>query len=173
MKPKPSATPKACGSVRREAEVQPRRHQHDVVRARREQRHDGEDDEGREQLAGHGVDAAALSRRGAAADGGDAGAADLDQAERRHDGDELLDLDGAPGHLEDEMIDVASMTSARKASASRSASTRFSPCAGDLDQRQLALERPALGGEVGDRMHRHQPLELMLDLGRAPSACRW
>ncbi len=44
-----------------------------------------------------------LHRLRAAAQRGDAGAADLDQAKRLHDGDELLDLRGAAGQLEDEV----------------------------------------------------------------------
>ena len=38
------------------------------------------------------------------------------------------------------------------------------PVAGHLDQRQLALQRAAVGSEVSDRMHRHHALELVLDL---------
>lgn len=38
----------------REAEIQPRTHQHDVVRPRREQHHDGEEEKGGEEFEGHG-----------------------------------------------------------------------------------------------------------------------
>jgi hypothetical protein len=43
--------------------------------------------------------------------------------------------------------------------------------AAHLDQRQLALERLALAGEVMHPMHRDQPLELQLDLGQHLGRC--
>ena len=61
---------------------------------------------------------------------------------------------------------MASITVARKASAKPKRLDPVLAVAGDLDQRQLALERPALRGEVGDRMDRHQALKLVLDLGQ-------
>src|SRR4051812_2986039 len=42
----------------------------------------------------------------AAVHGGHAGAADLDQAERLHDGDELVELGSLAGDFEDEMFGV-------------------------------------------------------------------
>ena len=56
------------------------------------------------------------------------------------------------------------MTRARKASASRSASTRLLALAAHLDHREFALDRRARHGHVDHAMHRHQPLELVLDL---------
>ena len=58
----------------------------------------------------------------------------------------------------------ASMTWARKASARRNGLDPLLALAGDLDHGELALDRVALHRQVGDRVDRHQPLELMLDL---------
>ena len=60
------------------------------------------------------------------------------------------------------------MTRARKASARRSGLGTPSPLAlaPHPDHRQLALDRAPADGEIDDAVHRHQPLELMLDLRR-------
>ncbi len=46
----------------------------------------------------------------------------------------------------------------------RNASTRLSPVLGNLHQRHFAFQRRAFDGEVGDAVHRHQALQLVLDL---------
>lgn len=85
-------------------------------------------------------------------------------------GDELLYLRDPAGDLEDEGSVLASITLARKASASLSARCGHRLCQRDLDQRQLALERPLLAEPRAliDRpihaVHRHDTLELVLDL---------
>ena len=87
--------------------------------------------------------------------------------------DELLDLGGSPGHLEDEMIGrrVDDLGAEGVGEPQRLDALLALPR--HLDQRQLALDRPAGRREVGHRMHRHQPLELVLDLGEHHAACRW
>ena len=75
--------------------------------------------------------------------------------------DELVDLVGFAGDLEDEAlgrrIDHARPEGIGQAQRLDAVLAR----AAHLDQRQLALERLALGGEVDAPVDRHQPLELM------------
>src|SRR5688572_17995537 len=102
MKAKPSVTPHKCGRPRRKPKLSP-----EVINM---------------VLLGPGVNkvtttnvssahcssdptcAAPSHRSGTAGDGRDARARDLDQAEPRHDGDELLDLGAAARDLEYEML---------------------------------------------------------------------
>ena len=69
-------------------------------------------------------------------------------------------LSVAPGQLEDEMVDgrVDDVGAEGVGEAKRLDAPLA--LAGDLDQRQLALERPALGREVVDAVHRHHAAEL-------------
>src|SRR5690606_14316799 len=99
-----------------------------------------------------------------------AGAADLDQAERLHDGDELFDLRHATGDLENEMLGVGVDDLGAE---SVGEPQRFHPvvaCAAHLDQCKLPLQRallPSLPGaerQIHHAMDRHDALELVLDL---------
>ena len=83
----------------------------------------------------------ALHRLGAARDGGDAGAGDLDQAERLHQGDELVDLDRRAGDLEARNArSMVSITCGAEGVGEAQRLDALLAGAGDLDQRQLALD---------------------------------
>src|SRR5262245_4973055 len=101
---------------------------------------------------------------GAAGDGGKAGARDLDQSKRLHQNNELLDLRGLAGDLEDEMLGRGVDDGGAESFGEAKRLDPLLALAGDLDQRKLALDRIAEKREVGDRMHRDQPFQLMLDL---------
>ena len=73
-------------------------------------------------------------------------------------------LRGAPVSSKMKLSMVASITFARKASARRIASTRFSTLALDLDHRQFPLDRAHGQGQVVHRVNGNQPLELVADL---------
>ena len=57
-----------------------------------------------------------------------------------------------------------SITLARKISASRSASMRFSPLPCTFTSASSRSSELALARQIAHAMHRHQPFELMLDL---------
>src|ERR1035437_1985651 len=99
-----------------------------------------------------------------ARDGGDTGARDLDQAERQHQLDELVDLVALAGDLEYEAfgggVDHPGAEGVRQPQ-------RLDPVlalALDLDHGELALDRAASERHVHDAVHRHQAVELVLDL---------
>src|SRR5262249_53873595 len=99
----------------------------------------------------------------AALDGDDAGARDLDQAERNHQVDEALDLLGGAGDLEHEALGArVDDTGAERVGEPQ----RLDPVvalAAHLDHGELALDRRTGHRHVDHPMHRHQPLELILD----------
>jgi len=93
-----------------------------------------------------------------------AGARDFDQAERQHQIHEAVDLVGRAGDLEHEALG----TGVDDAGAERIGKPqRLDPMlalAAHLDHGELALQRRAAAGQIDDAMHRHQPVELILDL---------
>ena len=97
-------------------------------------------------------------------DGDDAGARDFDQAERQHQVDEAFDLVGSAGDLEHEAfvggVDDAGAEGVGKPQRLH-AVLAF---AAHLDHGELALQRRTGRGQIDDAVHRHQPVELILDL---------
>ena len=71
---------------------------------------------------------------------------------------------GAPVSSKTKLSSVVSTTLARKTSASAHRLDPLLAGAGDLDQRELALHRRALDGQVVHVVDRHEPAELGLDL---------
>src|SRR5689334_3290992 len=100
----------------------------------------------------------------AARDGGNAGAHHFDKAERLHQRDELLDLAGLAGQLEDEgcvgRIDDAGAEGVGEPQRLDAVIAG----SGHLDQRELALDGIARHRQIGHRMDRDEALELALDL---------
>src|SRR4029450_12735231 len=100
----------------------------------------------------------------AAADGHDAGARDLDQAERNHERHEALDLLARAGDLEHEAFG----RSIDHAGAERVGESQrlhaVLPLAAHLDHGEFALDVRSGYGHVDDAVHRHEPVELILDL---------
>src|SRR5690606_17242695 len=76
--------------------------------------------------------------------GSNAGAAHLNEAERLHDGDELLDLGNATGDLEDEMLGIRVDDAGAECICKAQSLDTGIPVSLDLDQRELALQRIVL-----------------------------
>ena len=93
-----------------------------------------------------------------------AGARDLDEAERAHQFDELVDLLARAGELEDEAlvrgVDHVGAEDFRDAQALDALLAR----AGDLHQRQLALDAAGGIGDVDHLDDGHEAQQLLLDL---------
>ena len=91
---------------------------------------------------------------------GHTGAADLHQAERLHDAYELLDLRYRAGDLEDEMLCIGvDHLGAERLGKSERFNTVVT-CARNLDQSQLARQRPGQDpkrGRLGGWLHRLAP----------------
>src|SRR5215470_16988926 len=105
-----------------------------------------------------------LHRIRSARDGDDAGARHFDEAERQHEPDELIDLVGFAGELEHEAL--GGRIDDAGAEGVGQPQRLYPAFAGalDLDHGELALDRLAADRHVHHAVHRHQALELILDL---------
>ena len=83
-----------------------------------------------------------------------------------------LDLRRLAGHLEDEMLGRRVDDLGAEDLGDAQGLDALFALAGDLDQRQLALQRIALDGQIAHAVHGNEPLELMLDLLDDSRACR-
>ena len=90
--------------------------------------------------------------------------ADIDQPQRAHQFDEGLHLVGRAGHLEHEGIGLGVDHLGPEDIGQAQRLGALLAGALDLDQRQLALDVRTFQGEVVHLVHRHQPIELGLDL---------
>src|SRR5262249_42455976 len=100
----------------------------------------------------------------AALDGDDAGARDLDQAEWNHQVDEALYLLGGAGDLEHEALGAGVDDAGAERVGEPQRLDPIVALAAYLHHSELALDRRTGHGHVDHPMHRHQPLELILDL---------
>ncbi|MBS0524627.1 MAG: hypothetical protein JSS04_13445 [Proteobacteria bacterium] len=103
-------------------------------------------------------------RLAAAGHADDAGAADIDQAEAAHQVDEGIDLVGVAGDLEHERIVLGVDHLGAEDVGQAQRLDALLAGAPDLHQRQFALDVRALHRQVVHLVHRHQPVELRLDL---------
>ncbi len=101
---------------------------------------------------------------GPAGDRRDAGAGDLDQPERHHQVDEGLDLIARAGDLEHEALGRGIDHPGAERVGEPQRLHPVLALAAHLDHGELALEMRARDGHVDHAVHRHQPLELVLDL---------
>src|SRR5215813_9155591 len=109
--------------------------------------------------------ATAVSERfRAARDGDDAGAGDVDEAERLHQVDEGVQLLGRAGELEDEGLDRGVDDAGAEHVGDAQGLHALVAGAAHLHQGQLALEVRAFRGEIADAVDGHEAVQLVLDL---------